>query len=128
MELNLGPQHPSTHGVLRVVLKLDGERIRDAKPVIGYLHRGCEKLGECRSYPQVVVYTDRMDYVAAFAGNLTYIEAVEKLWSRIDVLVNNAGIYPIVQTLECDAVRHDATFQACECDIVLIPFGTPFAQ
>ena len=79
MELNLGPQHPSTHGVLRVVLKLDGERIRDAKPVIGYLHRGCEKLGECRSYPQVVVYTDRMDYVAAFAGNLTYIEAVEKL-------------------------------------------------
>jgi NADH-quinone oxidoreductase subunit D len=79
MEVNLGPQHPSTHGVLRVVLKLDGERIVDAKPVIGYLHRGCEKLGECRSYPQVVVYTDRMDYVAAFAGNLTYIEAVERL-------------------------------------------------
>ena len=79
MEINLGPQHPATHGVLRVVLKLDGERILDAKPVVGYLHRGCEKLGECRTYPQVVVYTDRMDYVAAIAGNLTYIEAVEKL-------------------------------------------------
>ncbi len=79
LEINLGPQHPSTHGVLRVVLKLDGERIVSARPVIGYLHRGCEKLGECRSYPQVVVYTDRMDYVAAFAGNLTYIEAVERL-------------------------------------------------
>src|SRR5262245_18773365 len=77
--INLGPQHPSTHGVLRVVLRLDGERIIDAEPVVGYLHRGCEKLGECRSYPQVVVYTDRMDYVAASAGNLTYIEAVEKL-------------------------------------------------
>src|SRR3989442_1024973 len=79
MEINLGPQHPSTHGVLRVLLKVDGERILESKPVIGYLHRGCEKLGETRPYPQVVVYTDRMDYVAAFAGNLTYIEAVEKL-------------------------------------------------
>jgi len=79
MEINLGPQHPSTHGVLRVLLKLDGERIIDLRSIIGYLHRGCEKLGESRTYPQVVVYTDRMDYVAAFAGNLTYIEAVEKL-------------------------------------------------
>jgi len=79
MEINLGPQHPATHGVLRVILKVDGERIVESRTVIGYLHRGCEKLGESRSYPQVVVYTDRMDYVAAFAGNLVYIEAVEKL-------------------------------------------------
>jgi NADH-quinone oxidoreductase subunit D len=79
MELNLGPQHPSTHGVLRVILKIDGERIVDLRSVVGYLHRGCEKLGETRPLPQVVVYTDRMDYVAAFAGNLTFIEAVEKL-------------------------------------------------
>src|SRR5262249_36963601 len=70
---------PATHGVLRVLLKVDGERIVESRPVIGYLHRGCEKLGEGRSYPQVVVYTDRMDYVAAFAGNLVYIEAVQKL-------------------------------------------------
>src|SRR5438477_11053092 len=79
MEINLGPQHPATHGVLRVILKVDGERIVESRTVIGYLHRGCEKLGESRSYPQVVVYTDRMDYVAAFAGNLVYIEAVGKL-------------------------------------------------
>jgi NADH-quinone oxidoreductase subunit D len=79
MEINLGPQHPSTHGVLRLVLKLDGETIRDVKPVIGYLHRGCEKLGEDRSYPQAIVYTDRMDYVAAFSENLVYVETIERL-------------------------------------------------
>jgi NADH-quinone oxidoreductase subunit D len=79
MEINLGPQHPSTHGVLRLKLKLDGERIVHTDPVIGYLHRGCEKLGEDRTYIQTMVYTDRMDYVAAFSENLVYIEAVEKL-------------------------------------------------
>ena len=79
MEINLGPQHPSTHGVLRVKLRLDGERIVEAIPIIGYLHRGCEKLGEDRTYPQAIVYTDRMDYVAAFSENVVYVEAVEKL-------------------------------------------------
>ena len=79
MEINLGPQHPSTHGVLRLKLRLDGERIVHTDPVIGYLHRGCEKLGEDRTYPQAMVYTDRMDYVAAFCENLVYVEAVEKL-------------------------------------------------
>src|SRR5512134_1452230 len=79
MEINLGPQHPSTHGVLRLKLKLDGERIVHTDPVIGYLHRGCEKLGEDRTYPQAMVYTDRMDYVAAFCENLVYVETVEKL-------------------------------------------------
>jgi NADH-quinone oxidoreductase subunit D len=79
MELNLGPQHPSTHGVLRLKLKLDGERILHADPVIGYLHRGCEKLGEDRNYLQTMVYTDRMDYVAAFCENMVYVETVEKL-------------------------------------------------
>ena len=79
IEINLGPQHPSTHGVLRVKLRLDGERIREAIPIVGYLHRGCEKLGEDRTYPQVIVYTDRMDYVAAVHQNVVYIEAVERL-------------------------------------------------
>ncbi len=79
MMVNLGPQHPSTHGVLRVKLWLDGERIVDAVPIIGYLHRGCEKLGEDRTYPQAIVYTDRMDYVAAVNENVVYIEAVERL-------------------------------------------------
>lgn len=79
MEINLGPQHPSTHGVLRVKLRLDGERIIDALPIIGYMHRGCEKLGEDRTYAQAIVYTDRMDYVAAVNENVVYAEAVEKL-------------------------------------------------
>jgi NADH-quinone oxidoreductase subunit D len=79
MEVNFGPQHPSTHGVLRVVLKIDGERIIDAKPVIGYLHRGTEKLFENMTFPQCVPHTDRMDYVAAATNNMAFVEAVEKL-------------------------------------------------
>jgi NADH-quinone oxidoreductase subunit D len=79
--LNMGPQHPSTHGVLRVVLHLDGERVVDADVVIGYLHRGIEKLCEQRDYAQIVLITDRMDYVAAASNNLGYCETVEKLMS-----------------------------------------------
>jgi NADH-quinone oxidoreductase subunit D len=79
MEVNFGPQHPSTHGVLRVLLKIDGERITEAKPVIGYLHRGTEKLFENMNYPQCIPHTDRMDYVAAATNNLGFVEAVEKL-------------------------------------------------
>ena len=77
--LNMGPQHPSTHGVLRVVLKLDGERVIDADCVIGYIHRGIEKLCENRDWTQIILLTDRMDYVAAATNNLGYVEAVEKL-------------------------------------------------
>jgi NADH-quinone oxidoreductase subunit D len=79
--LNMGPQHPSTHGVLRVVLRLDGERVVDADVVIGYLHRGVEKLCEQRDWSQIVLITDRMDYVAAASNNLGYCETVEKLMS-----------------------------------------------
>ena len=79
MEVNFGPQHPSTHGVLRVILKIDGERIIDAKPIIGYLHRGTEKLFEHMAYPQCIPHTDRMDYVAAATNNLGFVETVEKL-------------------------------------------------
>ena len=77
--LNMGPQHPSTHGVLRVVLRLDGERVVDADVVIGYLHRGVEKLCEARDYTQIILLTDRMDYVAAATNNLGYVETVEKM-------------------------------------------------
>ena len=79
--LNMGPQHPSTHGVLRVVLKLDGERVVDSDVVIGYLHRGIEKLCENRDWTQIILITDRMDYVAAATSNLGYCETVEKLLS-----------------------------------------------
>ena len=77
--LNMGPQHPSTHGVLRVVLKLDGEVIVDCDPVIGYLHRGVEKLGESHRYAQVIPWTDRTDYVAAPMNNLGCVLSIEKL-------------------------------------------------
>ena len=79
MELNFGPQHPSTHGVLRLKLKVDGERIIDCYPIIGYLHRGTEKLFELHPFFQNVPHTDRMDYVAAATNNLAYVGAVEKL-------------------------------------------------
>jgi NADH-quinone oxidoreductase subunit D len=77
--LNMGPQHPSTHGVLRVKLHLDGEKIIGSECVIGYLHRGVEKIAEHRSYQQFAPYVDRMDYVAAVSNGLGYCEAVEKL-------------------------------------------------
>lgn len=79
MTLNMGPQHPSTHGVLRLVLELDGEVITGITPHIGYLHRGVEKLSEHRTYHQVLPLTDRLDYLAPMSNNLGYILAVEKL-------------------------------------------------
>lgn len=79
LSLNLGPQHPSTHGVLRVVLELDGETVIDARPDIGFLHRGIEKLAEHRTYHQIIVLTDRLDYLAALSNNLAYVLTVEKL-------------------------------------------------
>ncbi|HEY8448722.1 MAG TPA: NADH dehydrogenase (quinone) subunit D [Thermomicrobiales bacterium] len=79
LTLNMGPQHPSTHGVLRVILKLDGEVVTDCDPVIGYLHRGVEKLGESHRYAQVIPWTDRTDYVAAPSNNLGCVLAIEKL-------------------------------------------------
>lgn len=77
--VNVGPQHPSTHGVFRLRLTLDGEKIVDADMVMGYLHRSMEKLAEERTYTQNIPFTDRTDYVAAMTGNLGYVMAVEKL-------------------------------------------------
>ncbi len=77
--LNIGPQHPSTHGVFRVILQMQGETVTDAKPVIGYLHRGLEKLAEHSTWQNVIPLTDRLDYVAAMSNNLVYARAVEKL-------------------------------------------------
>ncbi|ANE46672.1 NADH dehydrogenase [Paenibacillus swuensis] len=77
--LNVGPQHPSTHGVFRIVVQLDGEIITAADPVMGYLHRGTEKLAENLSYTQIIPYTDRMDYVSAMTNNYVLVHAVETL-------------------------------------------------
>lgn len=79
MTINMGPQHPSTHGVLRLVIELDGETITKVDPDIGYLHRGVEKLSEYRTYHQALPLTDRLDYLAPMSNNLGYILTVEKL-------------------------------------------------
>jgi NADH-quinone oxidoreductase subunit D len=79
MEISFGPQHPATHGVLRVMVKLDGERIVDAKPIIGYLHRGTEKIFERETYNGTIPHTDRMDYTAAATNNQGLVGAVEKM-------------------------------------------------
>src|SRR6266480_1783886 len=79
MVLNMGPSHPSTHGVLRIVLELDGEIITKAVPDVGYLHRGDAKIAENMTYTQFIPYTDRLDYLAPLANNVAYAYAVEKL-------------------------------------------------
>jgi NADH-quinone oxidoreductase subunit D len=79
MVLNMGPSHPATHGVLRIVLELDGEIITKASPDIGFLHRGDEKIAENMTYTQFIPYTDRLDYLAPLANNVAYALAVEKL-------------------------------------------------
>src|SRR2546423_3622367 len=79
MVINMGPQHPSTHGVLRIVLELEGETIVRATPHMGYVHTGIEKEGEYQTYMKAVPLTDRMDYLAAHINNLAYTLSVEKL-------------------------------------------------
>ena len=79
MVVNLGPQHPSTHGVFRLKVTLDGEIVRDAEMRIGYLHRSMEKLAEERTYTQNIPFTDRIDYLAAMSNNLAYCLAAEEL-------------------------------------------------
>ncbi|MDR3744915.1 MAG: nickel-dependent hydrogenase large subunit, partial [Acidobacteriaceae bacterium] len=79
MVLNMGPQHPSTHGVLRLVLEIDGEMVLALAPDIGYLHTGIEKTCEAKFYQQVVPLTDRIDYLCPMTNNLAYCLAVEKL-------------------------------------------------
>ncbi len=79
MVLNIGPQHPSTHGVLRLRLVLDGERIASAEPVVGYMHRGAEKLFEARDYRQIVMLANRHDWLSAFSNELGVVMAVERM-------------------------------------------------
>ena len=79
MTLNIGPQHPSTHGVLRLVARVDGERAYDIKPVVGYMHRGYEKLSEVRTYPQITALINRIDWVSGYANEIPFVVAAEKL-------------------------------------------------
>src|ERR1043166_4589969 len=79
MVLNIGPQHPATHGTLRLGVKLDGERVVAADPVIGYMHRGYEKIVEFRSYPQITTLINRIDWLSSFANEVPFIAAAEQL-------------------------------------------------
>jgi NADH-quinone oxidoreductase subunit D len=90
MTINMGPQHPSTHGVLQLILELDGEIVKKATPHIGFLHRGVEKLSEHRTYHQVIPLTDRLDYLAPMSNNLGYVLAVEKLLGVTDLIPDRA--------------------------------------
>lgn len=84
MSLNMGPQHPSTHGVLRLLVEMDGEVVRSCRPIIGYLHRGLEKMFEARPYRQNIPFTDRLDYLASLNNNLAMSQAIERL-GKIEV-------------------------------------------
>jgi len=103
MILNIGPQHPATHGVLRVVTKLDGERIQKCVLDIGYLHRGIEKLAEYKTFQEFMPYTDRMDYLAPYSNNVAFCLAVEKL---IGIEVPERAQY--IRTMACELSRISA--------------------
>jgi len=103
--LNMGPSHPSTHGVLRILVEMDGETITKAVPDVGYLHRGDEKIAENMTYNQFVPYTDRLDYLAPLANNVAYVLAVEKLMG-IDDLVPPRGQY--IRVICCELARISA--------------------
>ena len=79
MILNMGPQHPATHGVLRLLIKLDGETVLGVVPELGYLHRGYEKIAEASTYHEFIPHTDRLDYLSPLSNNVAYALAVEKL-------------------------------------------------
>ena len=79
MTLNIGPQHPATHGTLRIVAKIDGEQVVSCEPIAGYMHRGYEKLVEVRTYPQVTTLINRIDWLGSFANEVPFILAAEKL-------------------------------------------------
>lgn len=101
MILNIGPQHPSTHGVFRIEVVIEGEIIKEAKPVIGYLHRGTEKLAEDLLYSQFIPYTDRLDYMNAMTNNYVYCAAVEKL---MELEVPERAEYLRVITMELNRI------------------------
>jgi NADH-quinone oxidoreductase subunit D len=112
MTINMGPQHPSTHGVLRLVLELDGEIVVKAVPHIGFLHRGIEKLSELRTYHQVLPLTDRLDYLAPMHNNLAYVLAVEKLLGITDLVPERAQVVRVIMA-ELTRIKSHLVWLAC---------------
>ena len=103
MVLNMGPSHPSTHGVLRLVLTLEGEIVKSVQPHLGYLHRGMEKIAETMTYHQFIPYTDRLDYLAPLSNNVAFILAVEKL---MDIKVPPRA--DVIRLICCEIARISA--------------------
>ncbi len=112
MTINMGPQHPSTHGVLQLVLELDGEIVVKATPHIGFLHRGVEKLAEHRTYHQVLPLTDRLDYLAPMHNNLGYVLAVEKLLGLTDAIPERAQTVRVIMA-ELTRIKSHLVWLAC---------------
>src|SRR5437016_5610705 len=102
MIINMGPQHPSTHGVLRLVLELDGETVVTCRPVIGYLHTGIEKNAEYRSWQQGVTYVTRADYLAPLFNELAYCTSVERLLGITEQIPERARV---IRVLFCELTR-----------------------
>lgn len=123
--LNMGPQHPSTHGVFRMVLELDGERVVSCQPHLGYLHRGLEKLAEYRTFSQIISLTDRLHYANAFQNELTYCLGVEKL---LNLEVPKRAQYIRVMLAELSRIQnHMIFFGALGMDLgALTPFFYSF--
>lgn len=127
MLLNVGPQHPSTHGVFRLVVKIDGEIIKEATPVIGYLHRGTEKLAENLQYTQIIPYTDRLDYLSAMTNNYVICHAVETL---MDLEVPERADYLRVIVMELGRIAsHLVSFGTFLLDLgAMSPFLFAFRE
>ncbi len=112
MVINMGPQHPSTHGVLQLILELDGEVVQKATPHIGFLHRGTEKLSEYRTYHQIIPLTDRLDYLAPMSNNLGYVLAVEKLLGITDKIPERAKVVRVLMN-ELTRLKSHLVWMAC---------------
>jgi NADH-quinone oxidoreductase subunit D len=123
MLLNMGPQHPATHGVINFLVETDGEVIDSATAEVGYLHRGIEKIGELVTYPGFMPYTDRVDYVAAMFANEVYANAVEKL---LDVEVPRKAQY--LRVISCELCRIASHFIGTGTMVMDIGAFTPFTH
>jgi len=119
--LNMGPQHPSTHGVLRLILELDGETVVQCVPEIGFLHRGFEKIGENKRYHQFIPYTDRLDYLAPLSNNVSYAMAVEKL---LGIELPRRGQY--IRVIACELARISAHLLSLGTYALDVGAGTVF--
>jgi NADH-quinone oxidoreductase subunit D len=110
--VNLGPQHPSTHGVYRCILNLDGEYITNAENVIGYLHRGLEKIAEAKTYTQFIPFTDRLDYLSGCLNNLGYVQTIEKLMGLEKEIPERAEYIRVIMS-ELQRIASHLVFVGC---------------